>query len=207
MLPHLPRVLPDVGEADGGMEAVVDPKRDRDVAEDGPGLGPIELHLQRVVLGLLRLESVDDPHGEVAEQQEGDVLPPWLLPLLQRRAGRHAISGQQEDGLEGRLQHHGEVGDDGQRRAVRRSHEDGGDEAEDVEGQETGVGDDDEGLLQVRLVVAVGQRQESGYRLRWVGGLVGGWVRWWVRWWVGGVFAWTDRWITGRLVGLVKLSD
>ena len=103
VISDLPGILPDVGEADGGMKAIVDTERNRDVAEDGPRLRTVELNLQGVVIGLLRLESVNDPHGEVAEQQESDILSPRLLPLLDGVGGGQTVSSQHEDGLHRRL--------------------------------------------------------------------------------------------------------
>lgn len=66
------------------MEAVEDGERHGDVGDDGPGpVATIELDLDGVGVGPVRLKRVDGPHGEVAHQQKGHYFPPGLpLHLL-----------------------------------------------------------------------------------------------------------------------------
>lgn len=43
-----------------------------------PGQEAIKFELHRVSLHLLRLESIDDPHGDIADEEECDDLTAWL---------------------------------------------------------------------------------------------------------------------------------
>ena len=63
-------VLPDVGEDDGGVEAEEDAEGEGGALDERPGEVAEELRLDGAVLHLVHLEGVDDPHGQVADQQE-----------------------------------------------------------------------------------------------------------------------------------------
>ena len=52
------------------MEAEEDAEGQRDALDERPGEVAEELRLDGAVLHLVHLEGVDDPHGQVADQQE-----------------------------------------------------------------------------------------------------------------------------------------
>ena len=52
------------------MEAEKDAEREGDALDQRPRKVAEELRLDRAVLHLVHLEGVDDPHGQVADQEE-----------------------------------------------------------------------------------------------------------------------------------------
>jgi hypothetical protein len=71
LVPLLVGVEPDLGEADGGVEAVVDVEGDTHVEDDVPGQDAVEAQVERHHHGLADLEEGHDPQRQVADQQEG----------------------------------------------------------------------------------------------------------------------------------------
>ena len=79
----LERLLPNLAEADGRVEAVENGERHRDVRDDRPHpLAAVEVDLDGVRVRPVGLQGVDRPHGEVADQEEGHDLPARLLSHL-----------------------------------------------------------------------------------------------------------------------------
>lgn len=52
---------------------------------DCPSKESIELQLNRIVFHLLHLERIDDPHGNVTNQQERNHLPAWFGAIVFRQ--------------------------------------------------------------------------------------------------------------------------
>ena len=63
-------VLPYVCEDDGGVESEEDAEWEGGALDERPGEVAEELRLDGAVLHLVHLERVDDPHRQVADQQE-----------------------------------------------------------------------------------------------------------------------------------------
>ena len=63
-------VLPYVCEDDGGVESEEDAEGEGGPLDERPGEVAEELRLDGAVLHLVHLERVDDPHRQVADQQE-----------------------------------------------------------------------------------------------------------------------------------------
>lgn len=79
-MPFLIGRLPYVHEADGGVEAVEHGQWQSEMAEHGPEQAAVELGAIVSTHGLtLDLECLCDPHGHVADNEEGDELTAWLL--------------------------------------------------------------------------------------------------------------------------------
>lgn len=76
--PRLVAGLPDLCERHCRMEPVENAQRQRDSLNDSPGQEPVELQLNRVCLDLLCLESIDNPHRDIADEQKGDHLSSGL---------------------------------------------------------------------------------------------------------------------------------
>ena len=71
------------------MEPVEDGQGHGDVGDDGPGpVSAVELDLDGVGVRPVRLEGVDGPHGEVADEQEGHHFAAGLPPHLVGAVGK-----------------------------------------------------------------------------------------------------------------------
>lgn len=124
--------LPYLRERDRAVEPVEDAERQGDPLDDGPGEEPVEVELHRVRHHFLRLERVDDPHGQVADQQEGDHLSARLAAVVLRQVDPPARHVRDEHHLKYDLQggqktrqHHQQirlVRDRSQRARQRREH-------------------------------------------------------------------------------------
>jgi len=93
------------------MEAVEDAERQRHPLHHRPGQEAIEIQLNRVGDHFLSLEGVDDPHGDIADEQEGDNLSARLAAVMFRQV--HAATSDVCD--EQQLEHNlddGEVSGD-----------------------------------------------------------------------------------------------
>jgi len=77
-------ILPDLGQSNRAVEAEEDAKWKRELLDDNPGLVAEKLDLHGRLLDLLHLKGVDDPDGEIADQEEGYDLSARLAPVLVR---------------------------------------------------------------------------------------------------------------------------
>lgn len=109
--------LPDLRERDRAVEPVEDAERQSDPLHDGPGEEPVEIELHRVRHHFLRLERVDDPHGQVADQQEGDYLSARLAAIVLRQVNPSTRNVRDEQHLKDHLcdrqktgHHHQKIG-------------------------------------------------------------------------------------------------
>lgn len=97
--------LPYLRERDRAVEPVEDAEREGDPLHDGPREEPVEIELDRVRHHFLRLERVDHPHGQVADEQEGDHLPAWLATIVLGQVDPSAGHVRDEQHLEDDLGH------------------------------------------------------------------------------------------------------
>jgi hypothetical protein len=97
--PQLVGGLPDLEQAHGGVEAVVDGQRHGHVRDDGPRPHAEEVEVRGPELGAILLEAVDGPHGQVGYQQERDQLPAGLASHVRRVLAATPPRVQDEDGL------------------------------------------------------------------------------------------------------------
>ena len=95
-------VFPDFGQNHGGIKAEKDAERKRDLLDDGPGVKPEELLLNRTLLHFGHFEGEQDPHGQVAQEQEGDHLAAGFAGVLVGRGNPPALRVRDEQ----ELQHH-----------------------------------------------------------------------------------------------------
>lgn len=95
--------LPDLGQRHGAVEPVEDAQRQGDPLHNGPSEEPVEIKLHRIGDNLLGLESVDHPHGHVANQQESDYLSAGLAAIVFRQVNSPARYISDEEHLEDHL--------------------------------------------------------------------------------------------------------
>ena len=101
------RVFPNLGVNDGRMESVENAEGQRDALHDGPRQESVKIHLDGIGFHFLHFEGVDEPEGEVADEEKGDRLPAGLGTVL--LCGAHATPRHVRD------EHHlGRHFDDGQ---------------------------------------------------------------------------------------------
>lgn len=96
--------LPNLKQADGGMEPVEDGHGHGDVRDNGPGPNSEELEVGGTELRAVLFQRVDCPHGHVGYDQEGDHLAPWLHTGLLLGAAAPPPCVQYEHGLYHSLQ-------------------------------------------------------------------------------------------------------
>lgn len=101
--PRLVAGLPNFGQRNGRMEPVENAQGQGDTLHDGPRQESVELELHRIRLHLLCLERVDDPHGHVADEEEGDHLPARLGAVVFRQVDAAARHIRYEQQLENHL--------------------------------------------------------------------------------------------------------
>jgi len=76
------RIFPDLDEDDWRVEPEKDAERQGDALNDRPGVKSEESQLYGWVLDFLNFEGVDDPHGEVANEEECDNLSTRLWVVV-----------------------------------------------------------------------------------------------------------------------------
>ena len=69
---------------------------------------------------LAGVDDVDDPEGEVEDQEEADHLPAWLPPELPRGVDGPVAGVRNEERLQQRLENDSEVGTQGEQRLQPR---------------------------------------------------------------------------------------
>lgn len=74
--------LPYFGQRNCRMESMKDAEWQSDTLHYCPRQEAVEFELYWVRLNFLSFERVDDPHGDVANEEEGDHLPAWLGPVV-----------------------------------------------------------------------------------------------------------------------------
>ncbi len=72
-------LLPDVDEADGRVESVEEAEGQGAVAQQGPGDLAVVVLLVSLGLVGLDLERLQDPHTDVADDEERHQFPAWFL--------------------------------------------------------------------------------------------------------------------------------
>lgn len=147
--------LPDLGEGDGGVEAVEDAERQGEALHQGPGDESVEVKLNRVGEDFLGFKGVDEPHGDVADEQEGDGLARRLGALLFGQV--HAAPGhvRDEQHLQDHLEYAQSAGDhDEEVRLVSEHAHSAGDDAEDGVDEETEGRHAQQDVVQVRLLLS-----------------------------------------------------
>ena len=148
--------LPDLGERDGAVEPVEDAERYADPLHEGPGQEAVEVDLHGIGRDLLRLERVDDPHGDVADEEEGDDLPAGLAAVVLRQMDPPARDVGDEEHLQDDLEDREQTGDHHQEiRLVGEGGERAGDHAEDGVGEQTEGGDAQEDVVEVALLLGL----------------------------------------------------
>lgn len=75
-------IFPNGRQDNSWVETMEDGERYRTPQQDCPGQLTEELQLHGIRFDFLSLEGVDDPHGKVADEQEGDDLPTGFGSLV-----------------------------------------------------------------------------------------------------------------------------
>ena len=73
---------PDVGQTDAGVETEEDSKREGQIDHQDPCLSAVEFLHARSGRHVPHLEGVNDPHGQVDDQEKGDQRAAGLLDQL-----------------------------------------------------------------------------------------------------------------------------
>lgn len=84
------------------MEPVKDAERQSNSLDDGPGQKAVKFQLDRIRLDFLCLKRIDDPHCDIADQQEGDHLSSGFGAIVFRKVD----TATRDICYEQQLQHH-----------------------------------------------------------------------------------------------------
>lgn len=148
--------LPYLRERDRAVEPVKDAERKRDPLHDGPREEAVEVELDRVRHHFLRLERVDHPHGQVADEQEGDHLPAGLAAVVLRQVDPSAGHVRYEQHLEDDLRHREEAGQhDEEVRLVGERGQRAGDHAEHGVDEEAEARHAEQDVVEVALLLGL----------------------------------------------------
>ena len=138
------------------MEPVEDAEWERDPLHDGPREEPVEIELDRVRHHFLRLERVDHPHGQVADEQERDHLPAGLATVVLRQVDPSSGHVRDEQHLEDDLGHGEEAGEhDEEVGLVGERGQRAGDHAEHGVDEEAEARHAEEDVVQVALLLGL----------------------------------------------------
>lgn len=148
--------LPYLRERDRAVEPVEDAEGERDSLHDGPREEPVEIELDRVRHHFLRLERVDHPHGQVADEQERDHLPAGLATVVLRQVDPSSGHVRDEQHLEDDLGHGEEAGEhDEEVGLVGERGQRAGDHAEHGVDEEAEARHAEEDVVQVALLLGL----------------------------------------------------
>lgn len=97
---RLVAVLPYLSEDHRGVEPEEDAQGQGHSLDDRPRVEAEEVQLHGTVFNFLHLKGVDDPHGQVADEEEGDHLAARFLRVLVGGGNPPALSVRDEQQLE-----------------------------------------------------------------------------------------------------------
>jgi len=148
--------LPDLGQRHGAVEPVEDAQRQGDPLYNSPSEEPVEIKLHRISNNFLGLESVDHPHGHVADQQESDHLSAGLAAIVFRQVNSPARYISDEEHLKDHLgdrkqsrHHHQQIW------LVREGCQGTSDHTEDGVDEETESGNTQEDVIEIALFLGL----------------------------------------------------
>ncbi len=96
-------LYPDVGQTNHGVKAEENSQRKSQIQNDVPSQVPVECSHDLELPCLFELKGIDEPHGQVAEQKEGDERAARLFELLFQSGRFSPETVNDKDHLEGGL--------------------------------------------------------------------------------------------------------